>query len=137
MLSEEQRRQLTDRVWDEMGVPISPAVLRRLLGAELARDIPIASPYSAADWVVKTALAQPTPDTLLQLVREADPAGRRPEVHALAARLKADPSLWVVRRGDPLWLLDRRPFVDRTELRRLLSDTRRSASRPPPSDDPR
>ncbi len=124
MLTEEQKRQLTDLVLDHLGmVNPSPATLRGLVGAELVREAPgFANSYGCAVWVLKTALARPAPDLLIQVVESVDLAGRLPEVHAFIARLKADPSLWTVKRGDPLWLLNRRPFVDRTELRQLLGE---------------
>ena len=121
MINESLKKQLEQVVWDFLSVNPTPDRVRLLVGHELAITVPTGS-YNVAQWVVTQVLRSSTPSLLIQVIETSDTAGTLPEHHALASRLKADPSLWEAKSETTLWMPENKPFVDRDLVRERLKE---------------
>jgi hypothetical protein len=120
MLTDENRRQLSALIATHVGFIPAEAAIEQLVGAELTRLAPPKNGPVLAGWLLDQALGRSDPAIFIRMVRTADAAGRVVEIHALIAQLEADPSLW--RPGAvALWIPKSWPFLDREELRDVLS----------------
>jgi hypothetical protein len=121
-LTDQLRRQLEDAVFDFIGQPPSPAVLRVLIGSEGLLGLPAGfNGFRSAQWAVDFTLRAPTPALFVALVRHSDPGQALVELHALVDALEGDPSRWSAPAAPGgLWIPTGWPFVDREPLRAAL-----------------
>lgn len=119
LLTDDQRQILHFKVFEELGT--SPSVARLtvfLTEAEVLRVPQFSASFDYARWVVARALADPTPATLIRVIREVDDGDvGLEELRRVADELQEDPGLWRRRLDEPLLMGDGRPFVDRLNVR--------------------
>jgi hypothetical protein len=132
LLTSPEIQTLTQLIFAQLGVNPSVATISVWVGKQAVQDLPAAAlVVDVARWIVTTALAEPTPDRLIQVINAAD--NQEPgfeSLKELARRLTADPGAWVPSRrdgpvdwtldADPLTVPDGLPFLDRLDFRRLL-----------------
>jgi hypothetical protein len=116
-LADNLKRQLEAAVLSNLGSPASLDVQGSLVGPESLRQVPGGlNPYGHAQWVVRYALNQATPEIFVGLVRNVDIPGRLRELHAIVDQLEADPDIWSAPVVAGLWVPKRWPFIDRTSV---------------------
>ena len=120
-LTDELRRQLEDAIYDHLGAIPTTQGLRGLVGPEEVRRLPAGlNPYQHAQWVLRVALAQPTPATFIDVVRKADLPGALGALQTLATKLEAEPGIWSAPVVAGLWMPKPWPFIDRTSVVTVL-----------------
>jgi len=122
VLSDAQRAQVEDLIFDFIGVTPPPPLLRELVGPQLAREAPTGvNGARLASWMLGNALRQPQPTLFIKIVTKVDIAGELVAVQDLVQRLQQDASLWKIQVLDELWIPPDWPFVDRQSLRQMLA----------------
>ena len=116
-LADGLKRQLVDAVHTDLGTNPGVEGLRRLVGPEHVRRLPAGlSSYAQAQWVVRIALAEATPQTFVEVVGQADLAEELHELQALVKQLAAEPEMWSAPVVVGLWMPKPWPFIDRTSV---------------------
>ena len=141
MVTENQQRALKVLLVPRLGSNPSSAVVEPFVGAELSLRLPVSTAViQVAEWVIDQTLSQDQPTLLIKLIRRLDDGSARvASLVDLADELEADPSCWQAPSttvdwsldGDPLQVIDGRPFVDRSAFRQLIP--RLGSSDPTPS----
>jgi hypothetical protein len=121
MLTPEQRNQLTQVVHEFIGGGPDVASMRVLVGAAGVAEISAVNAYGYASRIVEYALARPSPDTFIEILRQADAGGTIVELQAVVRQLADDPRTWMAHASDNvLFLAANSPFIDRHDLRNTL-----------------
>lgn len=129
LLNQDQLTTLNSFLLNQLTVNPSTATLAIFVGEEIAHDIPILPRLQdIAYWLIGQTLTQPTPGSLIKLVRALDDGNAAlASIVAIAARLEIDAQDWLDWRNleeatavDPLHVQDGRPFIDRGIFRDLL-----------------
>ena len=130
MVTENQQKALKVLLMPWLGSNPTTAVVEPFVGVELSLRLPVSTAViQVAEWIIDQALTQDRPTMLIRIIRRLDDGSSRvASLVELADRLEADPSGWRAPvpevdwslEGDPLQVLDGRPFVDRSAFRRLI-----------------
>jgi hypothetical protein len=122
VLTESQRAQVEELIFDFIGIAPSPLTLRQLVGPEPLRQAPAsANGAKLAGWMLSYSLRLPQPTLFIRIITVVDAAGQLVEVHQLVDQLQADASLWQTQVLDELWVPPTWPFIDRESLRQTLA----------------
>jgi hypothetical protein len=121
VLTQEQRIQLADAVFEFIGFGPDTGRVTILIGATAVREIQAARAFGYALKIVDHALAQPNPDVFIRILENVDVPGAIVELQLLVQRLAADPAGWRAEAGsDHLFIRANAPFIDRHDLRNTL-----------------
>ena len=130
-LADDLRRQLEDAVFHNLGSPPDTQVMSVLAGPESLRQLPGGlSPYGHAQWVVRYALGQATSAVFIGLVRNADAPQELGALRELVDKLEAHPDSWSAPVIAGLWVPERWPFIDRTDVVEALAEMAGGAGPP-------
>ena len=131
MLKPEQRSVLISIVLRQLPNNPTVALVEPYVGPGIAERIPSGTVRQVAEWIIDQVLAQETPDRLVDMIFRVDNGSQRlASLVELAEALQNDPGAWRSSAssgevdwsvdGDPLHVIDGRPFVDRLSFRRQI-----------------
>lgn len=132
MISAEQQKILATFLFGALPILVTGKDVGIWVGQEAALRIEsIDRTFNVAKWIIDQVLREPTPDRFVLMVTTLDNhSGALDTVVKLVEMLQADPAKWVPAGaaptfdwtvdGDPLSIVDGRPFIDRIGFRHYL-----------------
>jgi hypothetical protein len=130
MLTHEQQIVLDLLIQDHLGVNPDMMTVRDLVGAA-AEDLPTGNTARLSRWIIRRAVAMPTPAMLERLVQAVDVQHELVEIRRFLDDVRAGTARWGPRGIDELWVPNRSwPFIDRHDLRLLVGQAALGNSAP-------